>query len=794
MKAGVRRKRTVNSGQWTEEQKEGLKPRDSRKSSLVLRSSFVVFLFLCTVHYPLSAAIAATHVTATYDLGTSPQVMTTVGGQPQYGLVFAQRNKTVTYNSVEFNPSVVKGYLNAGGQLNDGAGNLWLDLIPNLGATPADSYYVVTFNIQGRVHAEIWVLPDVASVSADAVRQSQPPSSTNSSLDLSLATGLLALAHGGTNQSAWTASRCVRVNDAGSGLESAAADCGTGGGSAPLASSTVSGTVKTDTNAADPVVYLKTSADTLLAAKAPAARTISTSSPLSGGGDLSADRTISCPTCEVNTNKNAASGYAGLTASTKLNAAQGQEVWSSSDLSDFASKSGSGTTILGATISSPASTHYLGWSGTNWINRALASGDLPTHTHAAGDVTSGSFGLARGGTSQTAWTASRCVRVNDAGTSLESAAGDCGTSGGGDNVSVNGTAATDADFDDSTPAAPANSINVKWQKDALTPNNVSARIPYAAPLTVTGGNLAVTSDVALYSNASKTWGAGSGFNWTFDAGAIDPVLEFSSANLKFSGATTYTFEGGATDPVLTPGNSELNLSTGTLKQGGNAVALVTNNLSVFSATTSAQLSGVLSDETGTGAFVLATSPTNLTLDAEATGNNFTDVSIVVLEAASCIGAVAANAWDDAGDGSTAPTAACNDTGAIQRPSADFSGSAVNTFERTIPLPTGWTGNIDLNIRYVSVAASPAGNVEWEIQTVCRAVGESWDAAFNAAQTITDAVGSQNSLNDATQASVTTTGCAAGEDLSLRVSRDGTNDSNNDLAKMLSAQLTARWTK
>jgi hypothetical protein len=93
-----------------------------------------------------------------------------------------------------------------------------------------------------------------------------------------------------------------------------------------------------------------------------------------------------------------------------------------------------------------------------------------------------------------------------------------------------------------------------------------------------------------------------------------------------------------------------------------------------------------------------------------------------------------------------------------------------------------------------VAASPTGNVEWEIQTVCRAVGESWDAAFNAAQTITDAVGSQNSLNDATQASVTTTGCAAGEDLSLRVSRDGTNDSNNDLAKMLSAQLTARWTK
>ncbi|OHB77709.1 MAG: hypothetical protein A2Z25_20705 [Planctomycetes bacterium RBG_16_55_9] len=65
------------------------------------------------------------------------------------------------------------------------------------------------------------------------------------------------------------------------------------------------------------------------------------------------------------------------------------------------------------------------------------------------------------------------------------------TGGSGDSISVNGTAAADADLDDATPAAPANSINVKWQKDALTPNNVSAYTPYAAPLTVATGNLTV---------------------------------------------------------------------------------------------------------------------------------------------------------------------------------------------------------------------------------------------------------------------------------------------------------------
>ena len=42
---------------------------------------------------------------------------------------------------------------------------------------------------------------------------------------------------------------------------------------------------------------------------------------------------------------------------------------------------------------------------------------------------------------------------------------------------------------------------------------------------------------------------------------------------------------------------------------GGTVAYTSNNLSVFAATTSAQLAGVISDETGSGALVFATSPT-----------------------------------------------------------------------------------------------------------------------------------------------------------------------------------------
>jgi hypothetical protein len=242
-----------------------------------------------------------------------------------------------------------------------------------------------------------------------------------------------------------------------------------------------------------------------------------------------------------------------------------------------------------------------------------------------------------------------------------------------------------------------------------------------------------------------TWGANADFVWNYNTvGGANPDSVFS-----FTGAN-------------------INVSTGTLQEGGVAVSLPARSETL----------------------------TNKTLDAEATGNALGTVSKTYIDAASCIGATATNNWDDAGTGDTAPTAACNDTGSIQRPSADFAGGAVNSFERTMRLPSDWASGlaVDVSIRYVTVAASPTGNVEWDISTICRAAGETWDAAFNTAQTITDAAAAQNVLNDADQASVTMTTCAADEDWSLKISRDGTNDTNNDLAKMMGVMITLRRTQ
>lgn len=59
--------------------------------------------------------------------------------------------------------------------------------------------------------------------------------------------------------------------------------------------------------------------------------------------------------------------------------------------------------------------------------------------------------------------------------------------------------------------------------------------------------------------------------------------------------------------------------------GGGTVTYTSNNLSVFAATTSSQLAGVISDETGSGALVFATSPTlsNPVVGTQAQGDNST---------------------------------------------------------------------------------------------------------------------------------------------------------------------------
>jgi hypothetical protein len=72
-------------------------------------------------------------------------------------------------------------------------------------------------------------------------------------------------------------------------------------------------------------------------------------------------------------NKNATNGYAGL-SSGKVALSQLQEVLGIADLTDFASKSGTGTTAIGATFTGLTLNDCLKWDGSNWINSASCGG------------------------------------------------------------------------------------------------------------------------------------------------------------------------------------------------------------------------------------------------------------------------------------------------------------------------------------------------------------------------------------------------------------------------------------
>lgn len=70
-------------------------------------------------------------------------------------------------------------------------------------------------------------------------------------------------------------------------------------------------------------------------------------------------------------NKNAPSGYAGLIGG-KVSITTVEEVISSINLTDYSTSSGTGTTAIKSTISGAAEDDVLTWNGTNWINSSPA--------------------------------------------------------------------------------------------------------------------------------------------------------------------------------------------------------------------------------------------------------------------------------------------------------------------------------------------------------------------------------------------------------------------------------------
>ncbi len=120
------------------------------------------------------------------------------------------------------------------------------------------------------------------------------------------------------------------------------------------------------------------------------------------------------------------------------------------------------------------------------------------------------------------------------------------------------------------------------------------------------------NEVSDTGSACGSGGGGSGTVTSVASGNLSPLLTTSVANPNTTAAISYALSTAAANTVfanctggtLAPSYCSLNL--GMLPAG---VGLTANPLSQFAATTSAQLRGVLSDETGTGVAVFGTLPT-----------------------------------------------------------------------------------------------------------------------------------------------------------------------------------------
>lgn len=111
-----------------------------------------------------------------------------------------------------------------------------------------------------------------------------------------------------------------------------------------------------------------------------------------------------------------------------------------------------------------------------------------------------------------------------------------------------------------------------------------------------------TSGQAIVSNgpsSAPTWGAVS-------AGSLSPIAANTLIGNKTGSSAAPT---AVAIPSCSTENSALQWTSGTGPACGTTFALTSGNLSQFAATTSAQLSGVLSDETGSGSVVFSASPT-----------------------------------------------------------------------------------------------------------------------------------------------------------------------------------------
>jgi len=150
-----------------------------------------------------------------------------------------------------------------------------------------------------------------------------------------------------------------------------------------------------------------------------------------------------------------------------------------------------------------------------------------------------------------------------------------------------------------------------------------------------------------------------------------------------------------------------------------------------------------------------------------------NVSFVRLLTASCQNGTPATLGNTHTSG--IPAAACITTGTdLVKGVLDFDSTNDEGVQSLVTLPSDWIPPIDVEYRWLSGTGS-TNPVVWCTQLVCVADGEEDTAGYPGQSTsscVSDAgKGTANQMNLATDTTVAAVGCAAGELMRVRVSRD-----------------------
>jgi hypothetical protein len=173
------------------------------------------------------------------------------------------------------------------------------------------------------------------------------------------------------------------------------------------------------------------------------------------------------------------------------------------------------------------------------------------------------------------------------------------------------------------------------------------------------------------------------------------------------------------------------------------------------------------DCSGTGLVQKINADGTVTCAAGGGGGSGSITEFKEYKAARCQNTVAGAGFSTPSTG--APVPACVTGSNVLAAVLQFEDTATETVQDHFRYPASITA-VALTIKWRTSVTS--GNVVWQLATACVADAETVDPSWNTAQTVTDAAkGTTLQTNDATISSVTTTGCAAGEEMFFRFFRD-----------------------